>query len=68
MLSVYGGKTGWIGSKFVNMYGPGVVLQERGEFKPKTKDILYFVSTTHNYNIHDDGHFCDDVDLNLKYY
>ena len=49
------------------MYSPGCVLQERGEFKPKTKDILYFVSTTHNYNIHDEGHFCDDVDLNLKY-
>ena len=67
MLSVYGGKTGWIGSRFFEMYSPGCVLQERGEFKPKTKDILYFVSTTHNYNIHDEGHFCDDVDLNLKY-
>lgn len=67
MLSIYGGKTGWIGSRFVEMYESECLIQNRGEFKPRSKDILYFVSTTHNYNIYDDGHFCDDVDLNLKY-
>lgn len=66
MLCVYGGNSGWIGSKFVEIY-PDCVVQKRNEYKPKTNDILYFISTTHNYNVYDDEKFCDDIDINLKY-
>jgi nucleoside-diphosphate-sugar epimerase len=63
MLTVYG-SSGFIGGKFCNLYPDMIVRQEREERKPKTKDILYFISTTDNYNIH--TNITLDVNTNLK--
>lgn len=63
MISVYGA-SGFIGSRFCNLYPDLIVKQDRNERKPRTKDILYFISTTDNYNIH--TNITLDVDTNLK--
>ncbi len=62
MISLYGA-TGFVGSHFKRMYGECVEIQ-REERKPQTKDILYFISTTDNYNVHDN--ITLDVDTNLR--
>lgn len=61
-LSVYGG-SGFVGSNFLRMYD-GCTQMQREEREPKSKDILYFISTTHNYNVFDD--ITLDVDTNLR--
>lgn len=63
MISVYGA-SGFIGSRFCNLYPDLVEKQDREERRPRTKDILYFISTTDNYNIHTD--ITLDVETNLK--
>lgn len=63
MISVYGA-SGFIGSRFCNLYPNLIVKQDRNERKPRTKDILYFISTTDNYNIH--TNITLDVETNLK--
>lgn len=45
------------------MYSDCIEMQ-RDERKPKTKEILYFISTTDNYNVHDN--ITLDVETNLK--
>ena len=62
MISLYGA-TGFVGGHFKRMYGECVEIQ-REERKPQTKDILYFISTTDNYNVHDN--ITLDVDTNLR--
>jgi nucleoside-diphosphate-sugar epimerase len=62
MISVYGG-SGFVGGTFKRMYSDCVEMQ-RDDRKPKTKEILYFISTTDNYNVHDN--ITLDVDTNLK--
>lgn len=61
-INIFGG-TGFIGSRFCELYPEQVVLNERSDFKPKTDNILYFISTIDNYNIHKDLHI--DVETNL---
>lgn len=61
-INVFGG-TGFIGSRFCELYPEQVVLNERSDFQPTTDNILYFISTIDNYNIHKDLHV--DVDTNL---
>lgn len=63
MISVYG-SSGFIGSKFCDLYSQSIVKQSREEKKPRTKEILYFISTTNNYNIH--TNITLDVETNLK--
>lgn len=63
MISVYGA-SGFVGSRFCNLYPHSVVKQEREKRKPKTKDILYFISTVDNYNVH--TNITLDVETNLK--
>jgi len=63
MISIYG-SSGFIGNKFCNLFPNIVLKQERNERKPKTKDILYFISTTDNYNVH--SNITLDVETNLK--
>lgn len=58
------GATGFIGSRFCELYKDDVVINDRSDYKPQTNDILYFISTIDNYNIHNDLHI--DVDTNLK--
>jgi nucleoside-diphosphate-sugar epimerase len=62
-LSVFG-STGFIGSRFCELYVDDIVPIDRNDYEPKTKDILYFISTVDNYNMHDSLHI--DIDTNLK--
>ena len=53
-ISVFGA-TGFIGSRFCEMYPDDVIFRERGKQQSASDDILYLISTTHNYNkIYDD--------------
>ena len=61
-LSVFGG-TGFIGSHFTSMYDESVHLEDREENTPTYDELVYFISTTHNYNVLDDLHL--DVETNL---
>jgi len=61
-ISVFGG-TGFIGSRFCDLYKNDIVKIPRNEYAPKSNEILYFISTIDNYNIHNDLHI--DVDTNL---
>ncbi len=61
-LSIYG-STGFIGSNFFQLYPRNIIIS-KGTLKPETKDILYFISTVHNYNVHDD--ITKDVKVNLE--
>ena len=62
MISVYG-STGFIGGQYLKMYSDIVIPIARSQDTPESKDILYFISTTHNYNIFTDPH--KDVDTNI---
>ena len=62
ILSLYGG-SGFVGGNFKKLYSNYVEMQ-RDERKPKTNQILYFISTVDNYNVHDK--ITLDVDTNLK--
>jgi len=63
MISVYGA-SGFVGSRFCDLYPSLVVKQDRDERKPKTKNILYLISTVDNYNVH--SNITLDVETNLK--
>jgi nucleoside-diphosphate-sugar epimerase len=63
MLSIYGG-TGFIGSNYYKRYKSKSILINRNERSPKTENILYFISTIHNYHVFDDPY--KDVDTNLR--
>jgi len=63
MISVYGG-SGFIGGRFCELYSNIVLKQDREERKPKTQEILYFISTVDNYNVH--TNITLDVETNLK--
>ena len=62
MISLYG--CGFVGGEFQRLYSEDVEIIPREERKPKSKDILYTISTTHNYHVHDK--ITLDVDTNLK--
>ncbi|MES2767914.1 MAG: NAD-dependent epimerase/dehydratase family protein [Bdellovibrionota bacterium] len=62
-LSIYGG-TGFVGSEFCKQTKRSIELIPRNSRTPVSKEILYFISTTHNYHIFDD--IQKDVDTNLK--
>jgi len=61
-INVFGGN-GFIGSRFCEMFGDQVILNDRDDYVPQTDNILYFISTIDNYNIHTDLHV--DVNTNL---
>jgi len=63
MISVYG-SSGFVGSRFCNLYHAFIVKQDRDERKPRTKNILYLISTVDNYNVH--SNITLDVETNLK--
>ena len=62
MISLYG--SGFVGGNFKLMYNDEVEVQERDERVPRQNDILYTISTTHNYHVHDE--ITRDVDTNLR--
>ena len=61
-ISVYG-STGFIGSKFIEMYGNECITVSKNDNEPKSRNILYFISTVDNYNVYTDPHL--DIDTNL---
>lgn len=62
MINVFGGN-GFIGSRFCELY-PNVIKNERNDYTIKeSNEILYFISTTNNYNIYNDPYL--DIDTNL---
>ena len=61
-ISVYGA-TGFIGSRFCDLYSNTVVKIGRDESSPLTKNILYLISTVDNYNVH--TNLKVDVETNL---
>lgn len=63
MISVYGG-TGFVGGNFCRLFSDNVILQQREERKPNTNEIIYFISTVDNYNVH--TNITLDVETNLK--
>ena len=62
MISVYG-STGFVGSCFAKMHPDSTVRIPRDQNTPASDDVLYLISTTHNYHVFDDPH--KDVDTNL---
>jgi nucleoside-diphosphate-sugar epimerase len=54
-ISVFGGN-GFIGSKFCEMYNEETVKINRDDYTSKTNNILYFISTVDNYNVHSNLH------------
>lgn len=63
IYSVYGG-TGFVGGNFCNTFPDNIIKQGREERIPNTKNLLYFISTTHNYNVH--SNITLDIETNLK--
>lgn len=62
MISVYG-SSGFIGSRFCEMYPKDVIRMPRDKRSPESDELLYFISTTHNYNVYDNPQL--DIDTNL---
>lgn len=61
-ISVFGG-TGFIGSRFCQLSKNNCIQIARDERSSKSDEVLYLISTTHNYHVFDDVH--KDVDVNL---
>ncbi len=62
-VSVYGG-TGFVGGTYMKLYGDDAVLIPRDQNTPMSNDILYFISTSHNYHIFTEPQ--KDINTNLN--
>jgi nucleoside-diphosphate-sugar epimerase len=62
-ISVFG-STGFIGSRFCEIYESETYKIEKNDYKNKSNNILYFISTIDNYNIYTDLHV--DIFTNLE--
>jgi nucleoside-diphosphate-sugar epimerase len=62
-VSVFG-STGFIGNIFCELYSNEANIIPREQREPETNNILYFISTIHNYNIFDSPHL--DIETNLS--
>lgn len=63
-ISVYGG-TGFVGGIFCQTYPEETIVIPREEREPQSKNILYFLSTTSNYNVFQDLHVDINTNLNI---
>jgi|688.fasta_scaffold404723_2 nucleoside-diphosphate-sugar epimerase len=61
-ISIFGG-SGFIGYRFIELFSDLCVPIDREENKPKTKNILYLISTVDNYNVHTNPYL--DINTNL---
>ena len=61
-ISVFGGK-GFIGSKFCELYSDETIIVDKESNTSPTQNILYFISTVDNYNVHKDLKI--DINTNL---
>lgn len=62
MLSVYG--AGYVGGRYCEMYPNDTLIIPREQRNPKSDEILYFISTVDNSNIH--TNIILDVETNLR--
>jgi nucleoside-diphosphate-sugar epimerase len=62
MISIFG-SSGFIGSRFIQKYQSKVIPIDRETSSTKSDDVVYFISTVHNYNIFDDPYI--DINTNL---
>jgi len=60
-IQVFGG-SGFVGSEFVKQ-NPNCIVNTRDDYKVKTYDILYMISTVTNYHVKTDPYI--DIDTNL---
>lgn len=60
-INVLGGN-GFVGGRFCELTSD-VIKNERNDYAVKTNDVLYFISTIHNYNVFTDPYL--DIDTNL---
>ena len=63
LISVFG-STGFISSRYCSLYSDKIIKINREDRSPKSKNILYFISTVDNYNVH--TNITLDVETNLK--
>lgn len=64
MISVFGG-SGFIGGTFCNLFSNNIIKIPREERIPLSKNILYFISTTTNYNVFNNLKLDIDTNLNI---
>lgn len=60
-INVFGG-SGFVGGRFCELT-PNVIVNDRNDYEIKTNDVLYFISTVDNYNVHNDLFI--DIDTNI---
>ncbi len=63
-VSVFGG-TGFVGSRFCALFPELATPEPRAQEVPTHDEILYLISTSHNYHVYDNLQI--DVDTNLKH-
>lgn len=61
-ISVFG-SSGFIGKRFCDMYPEKAIVIPRNDYRPQSNQIVYFISTTDNYNILEDPY--KDINTNL---
>jgi|15BtaG_2_1085339.scaffolds.fasta_scaffold00466_4 nucleoside-diphosphate-sugar epimerase len=62
MISVYG-SSGFVGSEFCRMFPDKIIEIPKEQSQPESNELLYLISTVHNYNVHDKPFL--DIDTNL---
>lgn len=62
MVNVFGGY-GFVGSRFCELSKQSVIRNSRNDYEVYGKDVLYFISTVDNYNVHTNPYL--DIDTNL---
>ena len=62
-ISVFGA-SGFVGSRFCALFPEECTAEERSAVHPQHDEILYLISTTHNYHVYDDLEI--DIETNLK--
>lgn len=60
LINVMG--AGFVGGRYCELT-PNTVVNERDDYVIKTNDVLYFISTVDNYNVHSNPYL--DIDTNL---
>ena len=61
MINLFG--KGYIGTEFVRQFGADVLVNYKFDYMPVSNKVLYTISTTDNYNVHEAPHL--DIDTNL---
>ena len=59
------GSSGYIGSTYCSLYPKEVIKIPRDDLTSKSSEVLYFISTIHNYNVFDNPFL--DIETNLTH-